>query len=69
MSVESGDNITFSGPLSSHPERFVHTIWPQLIIALGLTLSLAWTVSVGYGIFQLAHRVMPDILGPTGKQQ
>ena len=48
---ESSDDTTLSG---SHLRRFLNNIWPRAVIIVGLTLSLAWTLSLGYALFQLA---------------
>jgi hypothetical protein len=36
-------------------KKFLHTIWPPMMIAVGLGLTAAWTGFLGY---QLAHAAL-----------
>jgi hypothetical protein len=44
------------GRAASKP--FIHSAWPQAVVGLGLSLSVAWTVLLGYGLIRLVESLI-----------
>lgn len=58
MNPETKAVVEFGPSPVAAPTSLLHLIWPAAIIALGLVLSAGWTGLVGYGLFELARRVL-----------
>lgn len=39
-------------------EPFIQRVWPQAIVGLGFSLSVAWTILLGYGLIRLVETVI-----------
>ena len=48
--LQRNSNNTADLRFASAPEPVIHRIWPPLIIAFGLGLSVAWACLLGYGL-------------------
>ena len=44
--------------LMSIVEPFIQRVWPPALVGLGLSLSVAWTIGLGYGLFRLVEWVI-----------
>jgi len=57
-------NITQEvNPATSHlsePESLVHRIFPSAIVVIGLGLSGAWIILLGYGFVRLVELLIVD---------
>ena len=45
-------------PLQAAAKPFIRRVWPQAVVGLGLGLSMAWTILLGYGLIRLVESVI-----------
>ena len=54
IAIAETDYAPTPGPLAAPvPDPLIRRIWPQTVVGLGLSLSVAWTFFLGYGLVKL----------------
>ena len=37
------------------PKKVIHKIWPTVVVAVGLGLTVAWTIVLAYGLVKIVE--------------